>query len=75
VNQARRNCSFLMEIFSSQCLGEELNSSYVSERGLPGDRTYAVVDQNTSKVSSAKNPRKWGKFFDCRSIFRATKSS
>jgi len=50
-------------------LGEELNSSYVTERGLVGDRTYAVVDQKTGKVASAKNPRKWGKLFDFRSVF------
>ena len=50
-------------------LGEELNSSYVTERGLVGDRTYALIDQNTGKVASAKNPRKWGKLFDFRSVF------
>jgi uncharacterized protein len=49
-------------------LGEELNSSYVTERGLIGDRSYALVDQETGKVASAKNPRKWGNLFD----FRAT---
>jgi len=47
-------------------LGEELNSSYVTERGLIGDRTYAVIDKETGKVASAKNPRKWGKLFDFR---------
>jgi hypothetical protein len=50
-------------------LGEELNSSHVTERGLLGDRTYAVVDKNTGKVASAKNPRKWGRLFDFRSVF------
>ncbi|MFZ0895658.1 MAG: MOSC domain-containing protein [Candidatus Nitrosopolaris sp.] len=50
-------------------LGEELNSSYVTERGLIGDRTYALIDQNTGKVASAKNPRKWGRLFDFRSAF------
>src|SRR5919198_1352343 len=50
-------------------MGEELNSSYVTERGLVGDRTYAIVDKQTGKVASAKNPRKWGKLFDCRSMF------
>jgi uncharacterized protein len=50
-------------------MGEELNSSYITERGLVGDRTYAVVDKQTGKVASAKNPRKWGKLFDFRSIF------
>lgn len=50
-------------------LGEELNSSYVAERGLVGDRAYALIDEETGKVASAKNPRKWGKLFDFRCIF------
>jgi uncharacterized protein YcbX len=50
-------------------MGEELNSSYVTERGLIGDRTYAVIDKQTGKVASAKNPRKWGKLFDFRPMF------
>jgi len=50
-------------------LGEELNSSYVTERGLIGDRTYALIDQQTGKIASAKNPSKWGKLFDFRAAF------
>ena len=50
-------------------MGEELNSSYVTERGLIGDRVYAIVDQQTGKVASAKNPGKWGKLFDFRAAF------
>ena len=50
-------------------LGEELNSSYITERGLVGDRAYALIDQETGKVASAKNPRKWGKHFDFRAAF------
>jgi uncharacterized protein len=50
-------------------LGEELNSSFVTERGLVGDRAYALIDQKTGKVASAKNPRKWGKLFDFRVAF------
>ena len=50
-------------------MGEELNSSYVTDRGLVGDRTYAVIDKQSGKVASAKNPRKWGKLFDFRSVF------
>ena len=49
--------------------GEELNSSNVTERGLVGDRAYALIDQKTGKVASAKNPRKWGRLFDFRSVF------
>jgi len=50
-------------------LGEELNASYVTERGLVGDRAYALLDEETGKVASAKNPRKWEKLFDFRSVF------
>ena len=31
-------------------MGEELNSSEVTERGLLGDRQFAVVDRATGKV-------------------------
>jgi uncharacterized protein len=36
---------------------------------LIGNRTYALIDQETGKVASAKNPRKWGKLFDFRASF------
>ena len=45
-------------------MGEELNSSEVTDRGLLGDRQFAIVDRATGKVGGAKNPRKWGNFFD-----------
>src|SRR5205823_3994189 len=47
-----------------ECL--RLNASEVTERGLLGDRQFAVVDRATGKVGGAKNPRKWGNFFDFR---------
>jgi uncharacterized protein len=50
-------------------MGEELNSSYMTERGLVGDRSYGLIDQETGKVASAKNPKKWGKLFDFRAAF------
>ncbi|MGW4956788.1 MOSC domain-containing protein [Nonomuraea sp. NPDC004186] len=40
-------------------LGEELTESEVTERGLAGDRTRAVLDVATGKIASAKNPRLW----------------
>ena len=40
-------------------MGEELNAIAVTERGLLGDRAYALMDRSTGKVASAKNPRKW----------------
>ena len=44
-------------------LGEELKSARITERGLVGDRAYALLDRETGKVASAKNPRKWPSLF------------
>src|SRR5229473_5359507 len=50
-------------------MGEELNSSDITNRGLLGDRQFAVVDRSTGKVGGAKNPGKWGSFFDFRAAY------
>ena len=50
-------------------MGEELNRSDVTNRGLLGDRAYALVDPSNGKVVSAKNPRKWPNLFDFRAAF------
>jgi hypothetical protein len=50
-------------------MGEELNATEVTERGLLGDRAYALVDSSDGKVASAKNPRKWPRLFDFRATF------
>ncbi len=50
-------------------MGEELNISAITERGLLGDRAYALMDRSTGKVASAKNPRKWSKLFDFRANY------
>jgi uncharacterized protein len=50
-------------------MGEELNSVALGRRGLVGDRAYAIVDPETGKVASAKNPKKWPHMFDCRAAF------
>ena len=47
-------------------LGEELNASQVTTRGLLGDRAHALVDHETGKVVSAKNPNKWPELFAYR---------
>src|SRR4051794_6575666 len=49
--------------------GEELNSAQVTERGLVGDRAYALIDAAEGKVVSAKNPKKWPAMFDYRADF------
>src|SRR5438552_351808 len=50
-------------------MGEELNSTEVTQRGLLGDRAYALVDAETGKVASAKNPRRWPRLFDFRAAY------
>ncbi len=47
-------------------MGEELNAAEVTDRGLRGDRGYALVDRADGKVATAKNPRKWPHLFDFR---------
>jgi uncharacterized protein len=56
-------------------MGEELNAAEVTERGLLGDRAYALVDSSDGKVASAKNPRKWPQLFDFRAAFVDTPRS
>jgi uncharacterized protein len=51
--------------------GEELNAADVGDRGLFGDRAYALIDEADGKVVSAKNPRKWPRMFDCHAAFVA----
>ena len=50
-------------------MGEELNATAVTERGLLGDRAYALVDSSDGKAATAKNPRKWPGLFDFRATF------
>ncbi len=52
-------------------LGEELNATIVTPRGVLGDRAFALIDPATGKVASAKNPRKWAKLFDFRAAYSA----
>lgn len=40
-------------------LGERVDELQVTERGVVGDRPYALIDGSDGKVVSAKNPRKW----------------
>lgn len=51
-------------------LGERIDASAVSERGLAGDRAYALRDVETGKVVSAKRPRYWGGMLGLRARFQ-----
>jgi uncharacterized protein len=50
-------------------MGEELNFSEITDHGLLGDRQFAIMDRATGKIGGAKNPRKWGNFFDFRATY------
>ena len=45
-------------------LGEQLQRAWLTERGVDGDRTYALVDDETGKVISVKRPKRWGRMFE-----------
>lgn len=50
-------------------MGEELNATEVTERGVLGDRALALIDAENGKVVSAKNPRRWPNLFDFRAAY------
>ena len=49
--------------------GEALDESLVTDGGLLGDRSYAVIDRSNDKVASAKMPRKWGELLSLSAQF------
>lgn len=53
-------------------LGEEVAGTTVAARGLEGDRAFALLDVETGRVVSAKNPRRWPGLFACRATLDAT---
>lgn len=50
-------------------LGEPVAQSAVDERGLLGDRGYALLDTATGFVASAKHPQKWARLLQCRAAY------
>jgi uncharacterized protein YcbX len=50
-------------------MGEEMNACYMTEKGVLGDRAYALVDTTTGKLVNAKNPLKWPDMFEYRALF------
>ena len=49
--------------------GEELTATEVTERGLLGDRAYALIDNVDGKAATAKQPKKWPTLFGFRATF------
>lgn len=50
-------------------LGESLTRAVFDERGVAGDRAYAVLDVETGIVASAKVPRRWRTLIDFSAAF------
>lgn len=44
--------------------GQDVTTGVITERGLVGDRGYALIDAQDERVVSAKNPRKWPRLLD-----------
>ncbi len=49
--------------------GERLEQGEFTERGLVGDRAYALIDADTGKVASAKSVRLFPDLFGCSAVF------
>jgi uncharacterized protein len=49
--------------------GEALEESWANERGLLGDRAWALIDPATGKIASAKQPRLWRRLLECHARF------
>jgi uncharacterized protein len=50
-------------------LGERVEEVTVTERGVAGDRQWALVGGDDGKVVSAKNPRKWRRTLELSAAF------
>ena len=49
--------------------GERLDEAHVTEQGLVGDRAYALIDNDTGKVVSAKSVKRFPDLLACRAAF------
>lgn len=56
-------------------LGEQLSAVTATERGLQGDRLFALIDDETGHVVSAKNPRRWPTMFAFQARLRSGAST
>ena len=68
-NQTEGSVHSLWRYPVKSMLGEELNTTEVTEYGFLGDRAYALIDAADGKAATAKNPRKWPTLFRFRAAF------
>jgi uncharacterized protein YcbX len=50
-------------------LGERLDSAAFTERGVAGDRAWAVLDRSDGRIANGKHPRKWGRLLECAASY------
>src|SRR5579862_5957767 len=53
-------------------LGESVDEIVVSQRGVVGDRAFGLIDCDTGKIASAKNPRRWANLLTFRAEYVET---
>lgn len=49
--------------------GERVDAAEAGQRGIAGDRGWAVVDVETGKVASAKRPKRWVGLLECAAAY------
>jgi len=50
-------------------LGEQLHHALFSDRGVVGDRAYAVVDRADGRIATGKHPRKWSRLVEVAAAY------
>jgi uncharacterized protein YcbX len=55
--------------------GESLTASQLQTSGLVGDRAFALLDEATGMIASAKNPKKWPNMFAFQSTYESLDSA
>jgi uncharacterized protein len=46
--------------------GEQVERANITDRGVDGDRAFALVDVATQQIASSHHPDKWGQLLQCR---------
>jgi hypothetical protein len=49
--------------------GERVDRVELTERGVAGDRSHAVVDRSDGRVVTGKHPRKWGRILELSAAY------
>jgi uncharacterized protein YcbX len=49
--------------------GETITTAFLNEKGICGDRAYAIQDTTTGHIASAKYPGKWEALFACQAVY------